>query len=658
MVSHMPSRNPAATPEPHSPTPSQGVGVNPVRQWLGVLFASCAQVARRGWLLEGFLVAGALGLFALDLELPLGAAPEFLYVAVVYFSLWSSRKQFPLRVTLGCTGLTLLGFLLSPVGAAAWIDLANRVFAVVLLWITLELGLARREAHQALEESHAVLEDRVRQRTGELSHAVESLQDELAQRLQAEWLLAESRERYRMFFDHAPYPMWIVDLETLRFLDVNQTAVAHYGYSRDEFLAMTIKDIRPPEDVPRLLEALPAAVDSPRMENTWRHRRKDGSLIDVELGLYSFNAEGKRARLTVVNDVTESKRVTEQLRDSEERFRRIFDEAPIGMGIVGADYRFQRVNEAFCEMVGYRPSELIGKTFGDITHPDDLDADLRLAEEVLSGKRRSYQIEKRYKRKSGEIVWGHLTVTALRYREAEPVYGLGMIENISDRKRAEALRDRLLGQIMVAQEEERRRIARELHDGIGQTLTSLAVGLRSLEDAPSMEAAAAQAKMLRKIAAGSVDEVRRIARGLRPSVLDDLGLEEALRQYAGEYRKTHGIVADVQVVGVPIDRMSGAVETTLYRIIQEAMTNVARHAAAGSVSVVLHGGASMVTGVIEDDGCGFEMGADGLPCSGLGLGIQSMRERAALLNGTVELESSPGRGTTVYVRIPLLEVTL
>jgi two-component system sensor histidine kinase UhpB len=611
-------------------------------------------MAQRGLFFEAILVALSLGLFALDVELPHGAAPEFLYAGLVYFSLWSSRRQFPFQITMGCTGLTILGFVLSPIGSPIWIDLANRFVAGVLLWITLQLGLARRGAHQALLESHAELERRVRQRTSELTHAVGSLQDELLQRTNAERLLAESRERYRLLFDHAPYPMWIVDLDTLSFLNVNETAVRHYGYSREEFLAMTIKDIRPAEDIPKLLKTLPVVADSARIEGQWRHRKKDGSIIDVELGLYSFTREGRRARLVVVNDVTESTRITRELRESEERFRRIFDGAPIGMGIVGADCRFLKVNDAFSEMLGYRPADLIGKTFGEITHPADLDADLRLAEEVLRGTRRSYHIEKRYRTKTGVVVWGHLTVTTLRYREGGPIFALGMVENITDRKRAEALRERLIGKIMVAQEEERRRIARELHDGIGQTLTSLAVRLRSLEEFSTREEAAAQAKVLRKIAAGAVDEVRRIARGLRPSVLDDLGLDEALRQYASEYQQTHGVAVDVQVEGRANQRLPTAVETTLYRIVQEALTNVARHAAAGNVSVVLHRTAALVKAVVEDDGCGFEVEVDG-PGAGRGLGIQSMRERAVLLNGRVEIESSLGKGTSVFVRIPLEE---
>ncbi|MDP3090596.1 MAG: PAS domain S-box protein [Nitrospira sp.] len=620
------------------------------RRWPQVLLAVCAHYAQRGGLFEGALIALMLGLFVLDLELPLGAAPEFLYAAVVYFSLWSLRTRFPVLVTVGCTGLTIAGFMLSSVGTAAWIDLANRFFAVVLLWITLELGLTRREAHQALQESHAVLEVRVRQRTVDLSHAVESLEAELVQRRQAERLLDESRERYRLLFDHAPYPMWIVDLDTLAFLDVNETAVRHYGYSRDEFLGMTAKDIRPPEDVPQFLEAVPLAQDSLRIEGVWRHCKKDGSIIDVEIGLYSFMSNGRRARLAVVNDVTESRRMTTQLRESEERFRRIFDSAPIGMGLVGPDGRFMRVNDAFCSMVGYSPAELASKTFSDITHPQDAAADRRLAEQVFTGKLQAYQLEKQYLTKTGKAIWGHLTVSGLLDGGGGARYALGMVKDISERKRAEATKNQWVARIIAAQEEERRRIACELHDGIGQILTSLAVGLCSIEGEGCVESTVPRMRILRQTASTAVEDLRRIARGLRPSVLDDLGLYEALRQYAREYGLTQGIAVDLYIQGEEQPRPPGPVETALYRIVQEAMTNVMKHSAARHVGVVLNCGPSTISLVVEDDGCGFDAAGSK---SAAGIGIASMRERAALLRGTVEIESLPGKGTAVYVRLPL-----
>lgn len=638
------------TPHPASPLKP------PLNRWSTVFFAKGVALARTGGWLDGGLIALTLVIFGLDVDLPLGVAPEFLYPAIVYFSLWSVRRRFPVWMTLSCTGLIFLGSVLSPPGSTIWIDLANRFLGAVLLWMTLELGLAGREAREALERSHAGLEVQVQRRTHELSQAIDSLQSELVCRTQAERLLAESREQYRRLFDHAPYPMFIVDLETLGFLDVNQTTVRHYGYSRDEFLAMTIKDIRPLEDVPRLLQALPSVVDSPRIEGPWRHRKKDGSVIDVELGVYSFDDAGRKARLAIVNDITDSQRATERLKESEERFRRVFDDAPIGMGIVGTDGRFVKVNEAFCQLIGFSREELSEKTFREITHPDDLDEDVKLVREVLSGNRRSYQLEKRYLTKTGGMIWGHLTVTILREGEGKPLHLLGMIKDISERKRAEATRTRLLNKILMAQEEERRHIARELHDGIGQTLTALAVGLRSLEAVDCGTDRVPEIRRLRKVAADAVDEARRIARGLRPSLLDDLGLAEALRQYTQDYAASFGISADLHVGRWVPQRLPSVVEIALYRIIQEAMMNTAKHAAARHVSVVLDRKGSMVEAVIEDDGRGFEMDNERV-IGGAGLGIQGMRERATLLGGRVDIETSLGKGTAVYVHISLKEAS-
>ncbi len=622
--------------------------------WPGSWSAAWDRLARTDWMLEGALISGALSILALDAMLPSGTAVELLYALVVYLSLRSTRRGFPAVMTVGCTALTLCGAMLSSAGVPHPIDWTNRALVSLLLWVTLKLGLAGRDATRNLEQSHAEAEAMVRQRTADLSRAIESLQAELVQRARVERLLDQSRAQYQTLFEHAPSPMWIVDLDTLQFLDVNESAVRQYGYAREEFFAMTVKDIRPPEDVPRFLEALPVTADGPKIPGSWRHRKKDGSLIDVELGVYSFDHGGRRARLAVVTDVTESKRLMEQLKESEERFRGIFEEAPIGIGAIGRDGRFLRVNEAFCRMSGYSAAELTGKTLGELTHPDDAGNHLRLVEEVIDGRSPSFHRDQRYRTKAGKTFWGHLTVTALRTKKGTTPYALAMVEDVSERKRADVIRTRLLDKIMVVQEEERQRVARELHDGIGQVLTGLAVGLRSLEDAPRSEATSAQARRLRRIAADAVHEVRRIARGLRPSVLDDLGLEEALRQYARDYAVAYGIAADVHFGGVRDGRLPSAVETALYRIIQEAMTNAAKHAGARALSVVLERGRSAVTAIIEDNGCGFEV--DGAASGGTaGLGIPGMRERAGLLGGTVEIESSSGKGTAVYVRLPITE---
>jgi signal transduction histidine kinase len=221
---------------------------------------------------------------------------------------------------------------------------------------------------------------------------------------------------------------------------------------------------------------------------------------------------------------------------------------------------------------------------------------------------------------------------------------------------ANEVRARLLKQVLSAREEEQHRIARDLHDGIGQSLTSLLLGLRAAAEAPTFEEARARLGELRSITASLLDEVRRLARGLRPSVLDDLGLAPALERYAADYTKAHGIAVDVYTPDLASSRLPAEVETALYRIAQETLTNVLKHAAAKAVSLVVRRESSGVHFTVEDDGRGFDNDAlCQAPGTGIGLGLLDIRERAALLNGSVTLESRPGSGTTVHVCIPLRE---
>jgi signal transduction histidine kinase len=222
----------------------------------------------------------------------------------------------------------------------------------------------------------------------------------------------------------------------------------------------------------------------------------------------------------------------------------------------------------------------------------------------------------------------------------------------AERQEREQMRAFYLRQIIAAQEEERKRIARELHDETGQALASLMVGLRNVEDAPSADELHARVADLRGVASATLESVRRLALELRPSVLDDLGLAAALRRYAADYTARFRIPVEVHITGLDGQRLAPTVETAIYRIVQEALTNVAKYARATHVSVLLERRDDQLTTIIEDDGCGFD--AEKVLRAGAAenrLGIYGMRERAELIGGTLTVESQTGCGTTVYVRI-------
>ncbi|HHY56625.1 MAG TPA: HAMP domain-containing protein [Chloroflexi bacterium] len=228
-----------------------------------------------------------------------------------------------------------------------------------------------------------------------------------------------------------------------------------------------------------------------------------------------------------------------------------------------------------------------------------------------------------------------------------------MVSDLDASRRAVAEKEQarflLLKKLISAQEEERKRIARELHDGVGQMLTSLMVGMRTLQRRDEGDLASHQMDELCATASETLEQVRTLSRELRPSLLDDLGLAAALERYVGEFDRAHPDITVDLHCDLPA-RLPGPVETALYRIVQEAMTNAARHGKASAISVLVSRRANTVQAIVEDNGVGFDVEAVRRRQSSVG--IFGMTERAELLGGRLELESS-SEGATVYVEIPL-----
>jgi PAS domain S-box-containing protein len=216
---------------------------------------------------------------------------------------------------------------------------------------------------------------------------------------------------------------------------------------------------------------------------------------------------------------------------------------------------------------------------------------------------------------------------------------------------------RLSRQVMTSQDDERRRIARELHDETGQSLGALVAELRALEDSDEDPALKSAARRLRDRVSGALRNVRRIAHGLHPSTLASCGLAPALERFVADQRTLHGLEVTTQLVGFqPEQRLPAALELTLFRATQEAFTNIVKHAGAHRVSVVLVEHGKHVRLVIEDDGRGFDVDATLAAGAGPGLGLVGMRERVGLLGGELQLESAPDKGTTLAISIPLEHV--
>jgi signal transduction histidine kinase len=203
--------------------------------------------------------------------------------------------------------------------------------------------------------------------------------------------------------------------------------------------------------------------------------------------------------------------------------------------------------------------------------------------------------------------------------------------------------------LIQAQEDERKRIARELHDSTSQSLTSLLVGLRSLEETTDLAALKPRLDDIRKVVSSTLDEVHSLSWQLRPSVLDDLGLVIALQRYIADYERRYGIEVDFVARGLD-GRLPLELETSLYRMVQESLTNIARHAHAKKASILLEKRQRNIRVIVEDNGVGFDPG--GVEYNQGSLGLQGIRERAQLFGGRLTIESQPGQGASLFIEIP------
>jgi len=346
------------------------------------------------------------------------------------------------------------------------------------------------------------------------------------------------------------------------------------------------------------------------------------------------------------------------LKGGEPAYRMLVEAMSEGAATLSRSGAVLYCNRSFAKLMGRTQEKIIGIAVQSLvakTERDGFESFLAEAQKAVA------KGEFNLRCGDGSLVPVYLSLNRFRGYKG---HALGMvITDLREQKRtqaeeikkAEAMHRLLLERTLSAQEEERRRIARELHDESGQLLTSLLVGLRTLEGSRNLTDVKVQGRRLREITAQAIDEVGRLARGLHPTVLDDHGLGVALSRYVTEYIKSYNLAVDLQLSALDSSNLPSAVQIGLYRIVQEALTNVARHSGAKAVSIKFARLPTALEVVVVDDGCGFD--AKAVAVSSHRLGIQSMRERAAMLGGTVSFPSQR-KGTKILVRVPLAKQNL
>lgn len=411
---------------------------------------------------------------------------------------------------------------------------------------------------------------------------------------------------------------------------VNDAYCRMTGYTREELLTLKAKDMVVDQTVLEIVAQLKPG-ESTRIETLMKC--KGGRLREVEYVTQRL-ADGNLQ--SVLLDLSERKRAERERDENRQRYEELVEQAADGIMVRQPGGRIVFVNGAACRMLGYSRQELLGMEMAKVVDRESLEQ----VRDLRPGEMRFF--ERRLRHKQG--YWVPVETSAYRLMNGD---FQNIFHDISERLRtAEALRT-LPKQLLDAQEAERRRIARELHDEIGQALTATQIRLRDLEAQSQGAPAAKQAGEIAAMVGALLQQVRRMSLDLRPAVLDDLGLAAAIRWFMREHVPEGHVRVELEVP-LTLPRPSVAVEAAMFRAFQSAITNVLRHAEASCVQVSLRFAVPRLTLEVHDDGKGFDLAAARQRArQGGSLGLLGMEEWISLSGGTISIESQPGHGTTV-----------
>lgn len=435
----------------------------------------------------------------------------------------------------------------------------------------------------------------------------------------------------------------------------NHGAELLFGYTAQEAIGKPVTMLMPPDRVdeePGILARISRGEKIEHYETV--RRRKDGALIDISLTVSPiYNAEGKIVGASkIARDITESKRTEAELTKLASIVETSNDP------IISKDLNgiISSWNKGAEMTFGYTAQEAIGQPITMLMPPDRVNEEPGILARIRRGEKIDhYETVRRHK--DGHLLDISLNVSPVYDARGVIVGASKIVRDITEHKRADkAVRERETARaILVAQESERARIARDLHDHLGQQMTALRLRLESLLATCEDEGTRTVIEDLRGAALKIDREIGFLAWEMRPIELDALGLEGALMSFIQEWSAQYNIDVEfhsnLNRSAAGNNVLPDGVEINLYRIMQESLNNIMKHARAQKVDVLVHRRDGEISLVIEDDGIGFELNSSKAVSGGLGL--TGMRERAALLGGDLEIESRKGKGTTILVRMPI-----
>ncbi|HEX8331448.1 MAG TPA: PAS domain S-box protein [Segetibacter sp.] len=481
---------------------------------------------------------------------------------------------------------------------------------------------------------------------------------DITERKLSEQRLIKSEENNRVLFEQTPVPIWMLNKD-LDFIKVNQAAISEYGYTKEEFLSMNLMQIKLPEDHPSLHDVISNPDGSPGYTRITRHVLKNGEIIYSKVHSTTFNLDSQEVVLVVSKNITSEILAQKDLIENEQQLSLIFDSTKDAMWLLNVEdqnnYRVETYNKAYETITGIEKQKAVGMLVQDVLPPENFDKIRSKYKQVIeTGAVLTYYMTMSFP--TGEVT-AEVTLTPIKDHKGKVVRVLGTGVDVSQQQKARKelikmnleLRQ-LASHLQNVREEERTHIAREIHDELGQQLTGLKMDLAWLKKKISCDedGVAVRINSALQLVDGTINTVRKIASELRPSIIDDLGITEALDWHCQEFTKRTAI--NVQfVASVNEMKLPGEIPIAVFRIVQEALTNVARHSNATEVICTLKEINNELLLSVFDNGKGFSLTHQERKT----LGLLGMRERVAILNGEYTIRSEPGEGTTISVKIPL-----
>ena len=477
---------------------------------------------------------------------------------------------------------------------------------------------------------------------------------EISNRKRAEAALRQSEEHFRSIFEQAMDGILIADANA-QFLDVNNTVCQMLGYTREELLKLSVTDIIGAEELPLLEPALKNLKEQGQVRSEWRLLRRDGSVLLAEVSSKVLT-DGRLQGF--VRDITEYRKSQASLQEREEILRLFVQHSPAAIGMLDTEMRYVVASRRWLSDYALHDQDIIGRSHYAV-FPEISPRWRAIHQRCLAGATERCD-EDRLVRADGHIDWVKWEVCP--WRKADDSIGGIVIfsEMVTEQKQA-ALKmaedakslARLSRQLLAAQETERRHIARELHDEVGQLLTVVKLDLQTVLRQEQPQALNTSVREGMESIDRVISRVRDLSLDLRPSMLDDFGLVPALRWLVQRHAKHLETSIDLDLPDNP-PRLPTEVETACFRIVQEALTNVLRHAEAKTIHVAMRLYAHNVEITIKDDGKGFDLIASrSAENPGTGFGMLGMRERAELAGGEFDMIAAPGQGCSVIARFPL-----